>query len=102
MGATDGIGKGFCLELAKQGMNIVLVSRNLEKLRVVAKEIEERFDVKTKVVDIDFSKDKDAQSRLETETGTLDISILSTSSRLRMDPLSAGLLWTATSSPRWM
>merc|ERR1739838_1127793 len=75
-GATDGIGKGFCLELAKQGMNIVLVSRNLEKLRVVAKEIEERFDVKTKVVDIDFSKDKDAQSRLETETGTLDVGIL--------------------------
>merc|ERR1719369_1814236 len=59
-GATDGIGKGFSLELAKQGMNIVLVSRNMEKLEVVSKEIEEKYDVKTKVVDIDFSKDTNA------------------------------------------
>jgi len=75
-GATDGIGKGFCLELARQGMNIVLVSRNLEKLNVVAKEIEEKFDVKTKVVDIDFSKDKNSQPRLEAETADLDVGIL--------------------------
>ena len=31
-GATDGIGWGFCESLAKQRFNIVLVSRNLEKL----------------------------------------------------------------------
>jgi len=75
-GATDGIGKGFCEELARQGMNIILVSRNMEKLMLVANEIEKNHDVKTKVVDIDFTKDKDAQSRLEAETGQLDIGIL--------------------------
>jgi len=75
-GATDGIGKGFCIELARQGMNIVLVSRNLEKLNVVAKEIEEKFTVKTKVVDIDFSKDTNSQPRLEAETAELDVGIL--------------------------
>merc|ERR1712055_1211902 len=68
-GATDGIGKGFSVELAKQGMNIVLVSRNMEKLKVVAKEIEEMSEVKTKVVDIDFSIVKNAQVRLEEEAG---------------------------------
>jgi len=75
-GATDGIGKGFSVELAKQGMNIVLVSRNMEKLEMVAKEIEEKYEVKTKVVDIDFSKDTNAQVRLEEETGSLDVGIL--------------------------
>ena len=28
-GATDGIGKGFCEKLAKEGFNIVIVGRNL-------------------------------------------------------------------------
>ena len=49
-GATDGIGKGFCQQLAKQGFNIVLVSRTLSKLEKVAKEIEDEFKVKTKVI----------------------------------------------------
>lgn len=38
-GATDGIGKEFALQLAKAGFNILLVSRNEDKLRVVAGEI---------------------------------------------------------------
>jgi 17beta-estradiol 17-dehydrogenase / very-long-chain 3-oxoacyl-CoA reductase len=32
-GATEGIGKGFCEEFAKEGFNIILVSRNIEKLK---------------------------------------------------------------------
>lgn len=31
-GATDGIGKGFAIELAKRGFNIVLISRTMSKL----------------------------------------------------------------------
>ena len=31
-GASDGIGKGLCYELAKSGVNIVLVGRSQEKL----------------------------------------------------------------------
>lgn len=40
-GSTDGIGKAYAKELAKRGMNIVLVSRTLEKLEKVATEISE-------------------------------------------------------------
>ena len=40
-----------------------LVSRSPEKLQVAAKEIEETFDVKTKILAIDFTKDKDIQDR---------------------------------------
>lgn len=38
-GSTDGIGKAYAKELAKRGMNVVLVSRTLEKLEKVAHEI---------------------------------------------------------------
>jgi 17beta-estradiol 17-dehydrogenase / very-long-chain 3-oxoacyl-CoA reductase len=38
-GATDGIGKGIVLELAKKGFNLILHGRNEEKLNVVKNEI---------------------------------------------------------------
>ena len=38
-GASDGIGKAFCAELAKQKLNIVLISRTKSKLDAAAKEI---------------------------------------------------------------
>ncbi|XP_050514476.1 inactive hydroxysteroid dehydrogenase-like protein 1 isoform X2 [Diabrotica virgifera virgifera] len=38
-GCTDGIGKAYAFELAKRGINIVLVSRNEEKLKKTAQDI---------------------------------------------------------------
>jgi 17beta-estradiol 17-dehydrogenase / very-long-chain 3-oxoacyl-CoA reductase len=55
-GATDGIGKGFAKELASKGINIVLVSRTLSKLQDVAKELEEKYKVKTRVIAVDFTE----------------------------------------------
>ena len=40
-GATDGIGKSYAKLLAKQGFNIILISRTQVKLETVAKEIGE-------------------------------------------------------------
>ena len=62
---VDTVGKGLCMELASKGQNIVLVSRTLSKLQTVAKEIEEKYRVKTKVVDIDFSTEARVQERIE-------------------------------------
>ena len=53
------------MELASKGQNIVLVSRTLSKLETVAKEIEEKYRVQTKVVDIDFSTEARVQERIE-------------------------------------
>ena len=53
-----------------------LVSRSPEKLQVAAKEIEETFDVKTKILAIDFTKDKDIQERVEAEIRDLNIGVL--------------------------
>lgn len=38
-GATDGIGKEYARELARQGLNLVLISRTKEKLIAVTNEI---------------------------------------------------------------
>lgn len=75
-GATDGIGKGYAQQLAKRGMNIVLVSRTPYKLQNVAAEIETKHKVKTKIVDIDFTSDEDVFERIEKETSGLDIGVL--------------------------
>ena len=36
-GASDGLGKHYALELAKEGFNLVLVARNKEKTEAVAR-----------------------------------------------------------------
>ncbi|CAL8085001.1 unnamed protein product [Calicophoron daubneyi] len=55
-GATDGIGKAYAYELAKDGLNIVLISRNPEKLRAVSDDISSRYGVRTKTVACDFTR----------------------------------------------
>ncbi|CAI2374829.1 unnamed protein product [Moneuplotes crassus] len=56
-GATDGIGKGFAFELAKRGMNVVLVGRNQQKLDDVYTQIKNLYkDVDIKKVIFDFNK----------------------------------------------
>jgi len=75
-GATDGIGKGLCEELAKQGQNIVLVSRTLSKLESCAKELEEKYKIKTQIIQMDFGSEKNIQERIEAETKGLTIGLL--------------------------
>jgi len=75
-GATDGIGKGYAHQLAKRGLNIMLVSRSPDKLQNVAAEIEEKYKVKTKIVDIDFTSGEDVYDRIVKETEGLEIGTL--------------------------
>ncbi|XP_034630064.1 testosterone 17-beta-dehydrogenase 3 isoform X2 [Trachemys scripta elegans] len=56
-GAGDGIGKAYSLELAKRGLNIVMISRTLEKLQKVATEIEQATGRNVKIIQADFTKD---------------------------------------------
>lgn len=54
-GGTDGIGKAYARELAKRGLNIIIISRSREKLEKTAQEIEKDFKVNTFTVVADFS-----------------------------------------------
>ena len=64
-GSTDGIGKAAAIHLAKEGFNVVLISRTLSKLETVVKEVEAAAkaagkSIKTKVIQNDFTKSYDA------------------------------------------
>jgi 17beta-estradiol 17-dehydrogenase / very-long-chain 3-oxoacyl-CoA reductase len=44
-GASDGIGKAFCYELAQNGFNIALVARNVSKMDEICRDIQLNFGV---------------------------------------------------------
>ncbi|KAI3720379.1 hypothetical protein L6452_21295 [Arctium lappa] len=57
-GATDGIGKAFAFQLAQKGLNLILVSRNLTKLKGVSDEISSEHPATLiKIFRVDFSGD---------------------------------------------
>lgn len=72
---TINTGKGYARELARRGMNIVLVSRSLEKLQVVMKEIKEEFSVEVKTITADFSR-TDVYTHIDENLSGLDIGVL--------------------------
>lgn len=77
-GATDGIGLALAKEIAKKGVNVVLVSRSLDKLRAAEKEVKEKApSVQTKTIAFDFSKGSSADyAKLASELKGLDIGVL--------------------------
>lgn len=55
-GSTDGIGKAFAFELARKGINLILVGRNPDKLKDVSDSILSKYgNVQIKSVIMDFS-----------------------------------------------
>jgi 17beta-estradiol 17-dehydrogenase / very-long-chain 3-oxoacyl-CoA reductase len=57
-GSTDGIGKAYAIELAKRGLNVILISRTKEKLEQVANEIQSKYsNVQVKTIAIDFTSE---------------------------------------------
>ncbi|XP_067880158.1 very-long-chain 3-oxoacyl-CoA reductase-like isoform X2 [Heterodontus francisci] len=75
-GATDGIGKAYAHELARRGLNVVLISRSLEKLRATAEEIEQEHGKKTKIVQADFTFGAEIYGPIEAALKDLNIGIL--------------------------
>nr|XP_011769609.1 testosterone 17-beta-dehydrogenase 3 isoform X2 [Macaca nemestrina] len=74
-GASDGIGKAYSFELARRGLDVVLISRTLEKLQATATEIERTTGRSVKIIQADFTKDDIYEHIKEKLTG-LDIGIL--------------------------
>ncbi|XP_038191247.1 testosterone 17-beta-dehydrogenase 3 [Arvicola amphibius] len=74
-GAGDGIGKAYAFELAKHGLNVVLISRTLEKLQAIAEEIEGTIGSRVKIVQADFTKE-DIYDHIKEKLKGLEIGIL--------------------------
>lgn len=75
-GATDGIGRAYAEELASQGLNVVLISRSPYKLQNVAAEIETKYGVKARIVDVDFTLGAEIYDRIAKELEGLEIGVL--------------------------
>lgn len=74
-GCTDGIGKSISFELARRGLNIILISRSSSKLEQVASEIEATAEVKTKIIVADFSKGREIYKDIEEKLKGFDLDI---------------------------
>ncbi|KAH8276704.1 hypothetical protein KR018_010890 [Drosophila ironensis] len=98
-GATDGIGKEYAKELARQGLNLVLISRTKEKLIAVASDIEIQFKVKTKWIAVDFARGKEVYDQIEKELAGIEVGILVNNVGMMyehpetLDLVSENLLW---------
>ncbi|MHA2051752.1 MAG: SDR family NAD(P)-dependent oxidoreductase [Promethearchaeota archaeon] len=76
-GSSSGIGKEFARQLANQGFNLILIARREEKLRGIAKDLEESNPVSVEVLVADLSKLSDSEmviSRIS-ELDNLDVLI---------------------------
>lgn len=63
-GATDGLGKAYAQALASRGLDIVLVSRSMDKLEKTAAEIKEQYGVQTRVIEADLTQGQAVYSKI--------------------------------------
>ncbi|XP_020293088.1 very-long-chain 3-oxoacyl-CoA reductase [Pseudomyrmex gracilis] len=75
-GATDGLGKAFAKALAQKGMDIVLVSRSMSRLKDVAAEIERDYRVDTRVVEADLTEGQIVYAEIAKATQDLEVGVL--------------------------
>lgn len=75
-GCTAGVGRAYTVELARRGVNVVLISRNVDKLSDLAKEVEMDFSVETKIIQADFTEGRPLYQRIAKELEMLDIGVL--------------------------
>ncbi|XP_050375115.1 very-long-chain 3-oxoacyl-CoA reductase 1-like [Argentina anserina] len=77
-GPTDGIGKAFAFQLARKGLNLVLVGRSPTKLKDVSDAIQTKYGkTQIKTVVVDFSGDLDeGVKRIQESIEGLDLGVL--------------------------
>ncbi|NWV67292.1 HSDL1 protein, partial [Malurus elegans] len=75
-GGTDGIGKAYAEELAKRGVNIILISQNKEKLEAVSRSISDTYKVETDLIVADFSKGRELYPAIKEALKDREIGIL--------------------------
>jgi len=75
-GCSKGIGLNYAHELAKKGMNLVLIARKADLLNEIADDIKSKYAVKVDVIIADFGKGVDIYKNIEESLADKDIGIL--------------------------
>ncbi|MFA9392823.1 MAG: SDR family NAD(P)-dependent oxidoreductase [Prolixibacteraceae bacterium] len=73
-GGSSGIGKAFAIELAKQGIEPILVARNKEKLKEIEQEILSKYKVRVQTFSVDLSNEKETLDFIQ-EISSSDIGL---------------------------
>jgi short-subunit dehydrogenase len=74
-GASEGIGAAYAEELASRGLNLVLVARRSELLRMLASELSKKYGVDVKTIALDLSSSEAAEQIVQ-QTMDLNIGLL--------------------------
>ena len=76
--SSQGLGKSAALDLAKEGVNLAICSRNKDKVNLVKSEIEKISDVRVVAIEADLSSEKDINAlfkEAKKELNVIDILI---------------------------
>ena len=74
-GCTDGIGLEYAAQLARKGLDLILISRSKEKLEKLSISLQTQFKVKTEIIVADFT-DPTIYSFLRKSLRNYDIGVL--------------------------
>ncbi len=78
-GSTDGIGKAYAFEVARKGLDLVLISRSTDKLKAVASEIKAKYpNTQVKTIAFDFTNANltDYESAIFSQLKDVEVGIL--------------------------
>ncbi|WP_374592766.1 SDR family NAD(P)-dependent oxidoreductase [Aquabacterium sp.] len=77
-GASSGFGIDFAQELARQGHHLALVARRVEPMQKLARELEARYGIRTRVIGMDLARagvGVELKRQLDTEGIAIDVLI---------------------------
>lgn len=72
-GSTGGIGKAFANCFAEKGLDVMLISRSLEKLEEDAADIRQRYGVEVRVLEADLTEGQAVFSKIAKATQDLEV-----------------------------
>ena len=73
IGSSSGLGRELAYTFAKNHNNLILVSRDERDLAPIKSDIEQKFDVKVKTIELDFSSTEDIEKILSQREVLLDL-----------------------------
>ncbi|XP_067132436.1 hydroxysteroid dehydrogenase-like protein 1 [Centruroides vittatus] len=76
IGAMEGVGRSSAFELAKRGMNLVIIDNDIKELYALSEEIKSTYGVKCIFINADFIEDDSVYQIISEKLSNKDVSLL--------------------------